>query len=146
MQQPVHVDDLAEAVIRVLNSPRTAGHYYNLPGPRPITFLDLVREAGHALGREPRILKVPLGPGAWLARAWSITGLWPRIRHEQLQRLQENKTFDPGPAADQFCYSPRDFSAGVRQEVELLGLLEPGRVSRAAEAGERVSIDGSRRP
>lgn len=146
MQQPVHVDDLGEAVIGVLNSRQTVGHYYNLSGPRPITFLDLVHEAGTALGREPRILKVPLGLAEWLAGAWSVTGLWPRIRREQLRRLQENKTFALQLAAEHFGYGPRDFSVGVRQEAELLGLLDPGRGSRMAEAAERVSHDGHRVP
>jgi nucleoside-diphosphate-sugar epimerase len=132
LQQPVHVDDLAAAVGLTFQTRETIGRSYNLPGPRPMSFLEVVRAAARSIDRGPMLIPVPL----WLAhstvRGWSKTGLWPRIRAEQVLRLAENKQADAGPAARDFGYSPRDFDQGVTEEATLLGLA-PSRVVRGRD-------------
>jgi nucleoside-diphosphate-sugar epimerase len=126
LQQPVHVDDLAIAVGQASATRETIGRSYNLPGPRPMRFIELIRSAAVAVGRRPILIHVPL----WLAyptvRAWSTTGLWPRIRPDQLLRLGENKQADVDGAMRDFGYSPREFAQGVAEEAALLGLARPG--------------------
>jgi uncharacterized protein YbjT (DUF2867 family) len=122
LQQPVHVDDLATAVAQASATRQTIGRSYNLPGPRPMRFIELIRSAAVAVGRRPILIHVP----PWLAspavRVWSTTGLWPRIRPDQLLRLDENKEADAEGAIRDFGYSPREFDQGVAEEAALLGL------------------------
>lgn len=126
LHQPVHVDDVAIAVGRASATRDTIGRSYNLPGPRPIRFIELIRSAAVAVGRRPILIHVPL----WLAyptvRAWSTTGLWPRIRTDQLRRLGENKLADADSAMRDFGYASREFDQGVAEEATLLGLAGPG--------------------
>lgn len=126
LQQPVHVDDLAIAVGQASATRETIGRSYNLPGPRPMRFIDLIRSAGVAVGRRPILIHLPLWLAYPMVRAWSTTGLWPRIRVDQLLRLGENKQADAGDAMRDFGYSPREFDQGVAEEAALLGLVGQG--------------------
>ncbi|MDQ3810432.1 MAG: NAD-dependent epimerase/dehydratase family protein, partial [Chloroflexota bacterium] len=114
--QPVHVADLAEAVVAAVDSPRTSRRAFNVGGAAPLRFADLVRTAARAIGRRVWLVPVPLSlalVGARLTRA---------VREEQLRRLVEDKTVDNTPAVAAFGFAPRTFEAGVTAEACLLGL------------------------
>jgi nucleoside-diphosphate-sugar epimerase len=120
LQQPVHVDDLAAAVVAALTAPGAVGQIYDVAGPEPLTLRQVVLDAGGAVGRRPRLLTVPLSPAVALARAYERMAPSPRLKAEQLQRLAEDKAFDIGPARRDLGYDPRPFASGIRQEAELL--------------------------
>ena len=51
LQQPVHVSDVAWAVVQVLETPATIGRQFNISGAAPLTYNDVVRLISQALGR-----------------------------------------------------------------------------------------------
>jgi uncharacterized protein YbjT (DUF2867 family) len=140
LQQPVHVDDLAEAVVAILGCrERTVGRTYNLPGPEAMSYAVLVQRAGAALGRRPLQLPVPGRAARTLARAWSRTHMWPRVSEEQVKRVLENKNFSWSEAGSDFGYRPRPFAAGVALEATLLRLPTPrGLLGTMAEGTTRT--------
>jgi len=113
--QPVHVDDLADAIVSVLRSSATVGRAYNLPGATPMRFADLIRTAARAVGRR-QVLLVPVPQSAAMLAA-QITHV---VSPEQIQRLAEDKAFDYADAARDFAYAPRTFEAGVIAEARLV--------------------------
>jgi nucleoside-diphosphate-sugar epimerase len=113
--QPVHVEDVAAAVVACLSLPRTVGHAYNLPGAAPLRFADLVRAAARAVGRR-RVVLVPVPLAAAVIGA-RLTGA---VSAEQVRRLAEDKAFDYSEAAHDFGYRPRGFQDGVASEARLL--------------------------
>ena len=117
--QPIYVDDLADAVIAALDSPGTSRKAYNVAGPQPLTFADLVRTAAKAVGRRILFLPVPLEAAVVAAR---LTGV---VTPEQIRRLAEDKTFPITEAARDFNFAPRSFADGVRLEAISLGLTRP---------------------
>lgn len=56
---PVHVGDVAEAFARALIHPHTAGHTYELTGPREIALGELVRWTARMSGRRRVVLPLP---------------------------------------------------------------------------------------
>jgi NADH dehydrogenase len=57
--QPVWVDDVAEAIVRALDTPATAGQTIECAGPRVYTLAELVRLAGRWSGHERPVLALP---------------------------------------------------------------------------------------
>jgi nucleoside-diphosphate-sugar epimerase len=135
LSQPIYVEDVADALVAALRSPRTVGRAYNLAGAAPaLRFSELVRVAAHALGRPVVLVPVPLRLGVLLAR---LTGV---VRPEQVWRLAEDKAFDYSEAARVFGFSPRPFEEGVRLEVSQLRaqprwLAPPARSPRPSGPG-----------
>jgi nucleoside-diphosphate-sugar epimerase len=108
-RQPVHADDLARACLATLDNPATFGKAYDLPGGETLTYAEMVKRIAHGAGRKPRLLHVPLPA---LRIAIGLARLLPSFAYlsmEMADRMNEDLTFDHGPARRDFGYAPRGF-------------------------------------
>jgi len=115
--QPIYVEDLADAVVAALDSPRAPRQTYNVAGAQPLYFDELVRTAARALFRPIRLVRVPLAAAVLAAQASRL------VTTEQVRRLAEDKAFDYTDAARDFGFHPRPFAEGVRLEARSLGFI-----------------------
>jgi uncharacterized protein YbjT (DUF2867 family) len=122
LHQPVHVGDVADAVLAALQRPAAIGSLYNVAGPEPLPFAELLRTCARAVGSRTRLVPVPLAPLVTLARGYELLSRHPRIRPEQLRRLAEDKAFPIDAAIRDLGYAPRPFTNGIGDEARLLGL------------------------
>ena len=126
--QPVYYEDCARGAFEALVRPRATGQVYELPGARPLTYVERVRTAASALGRRVRIVRIPLEPAR---RALALTerlGLRLPVSSEQVLRLREDKAYPYEKARKELGYAPRPFEEGVALEVERLrelGMVRP---------------------
>jgi uncharacterized protein YbjT (DUF2867 family) len=126
LQQPVHVADVAGAVLSAVAEPAAAGAIYDLAGPDPLPFAELLRISASAVGSRTRFVPVPLAPLVAAARCYERLSAHPRIRVEQIQRLAEDKAFPIDDAARDLGYAPRPFAEGILVEARALGLGRQG--------------------
>ena len=125
--QPVYHEDCAQGVLEALERSVAIGEAYDLPGAEPLSYLELVRTAAGALGKKPRIVRLPLDPAhRFLVVAERLRIPLP-VRAEQVFRLKEDKAYPHEKARRQLGYAPRSFSEGIKVEVERL--REVGMVS-----------------
>lgn len=120
LQQPVHVEDLAQAIVAALERPVSERREYDVGGPEALPLRDLVRIAGEALGRRPRIVSIPLAPAHAMVRTLRRLGLPSLVSPEQVLRLTESKAVDIEPARRDLGFDPRPFAAGIEAEAALL--------------------------
>jgi len=120
LQQPVHVDDLADAIVACFDAPVADGQTYDLAGPEALPFRTLVEQAAAAVDRRARLVPVPLAPVIGALRLYERIIKDPKIKSEQLERLAEDKAFDIGPARRDLGYAPRSFEVGIRAEAAQL--------------------------
>jgi len=66
--QPVYVEDVAQAVLRILADPGTVGRTYELAGPKVYTLRDLVRFTLSILGKRRLLMPVPFAVAEIQAR------------------------------------------------------------------------------
>ena len=124
LQQPVHVADVADAVLNAVERAAGAGHCYDVAGPEPGSFAELLRVCARAVGSRARFVPVP--PSA-AARCYEVLSARPRIRAKQVQRLAEDKAFAIDDAVRDLGYAPRSFADGILAEVRALGLATGAR-------------------
>jgi len=127
LQQPVYVGDVASAVLTAAERPGAIGCSYDVAGPDPLTFEELVRTAARAAGRRARLVPVPLAPLVAAARGYELVSRHPRIRAEQVLRLAEDRVFPIDAAIRELGYAPRSFADGIAAEARALGLPARGR-------------------
>lgn len=120
LQQPIHVEDVAAAIVSCVTAEATGQRTYNISGLAPLTLEDLVRETARAVGRPRAVVRLPFAPMVGAVRAYNRLSSAPRVSVEQLLRLREDKAFDHAAAAADFGFSPRSFRDGVTQEVKLM--------------------------
>jgi uncharacterized protein YbjT (DUF2867 family) len=120
LQQPVHV---ADAVLAAAERPAAAGRSYDVAGPEPLTFTELLQTAARAVASRTRFVPVPLSPVLAAARGYELLSRSPRIRAEQVRRLAEDKAFAIDDAMRDLDYAPRSFAEGIRAEARAMGLV-----------------------
>lgn len=120
LQQPVHVADLATAILSAATTPAAIGQTYEVAGPEALTFRALADDAGAAIGRTPAFVGVPLSPAIALLKIYECVTPRPRLKAEQLERLAEDKAFSIAAAQRDLGYAPRDFADGIRAEAAAL--------------------------
>ena len=126
--QPVYHEDGARGVYEALVRPSAVGRSYDLPGGESLTYLDLVKTAAGALGKKPRIVRLPLEPVRLLLGAAEKLRLPLPVGSEQVLRLREDKAYPYEEARRELGYAPRPFREGVALEVARLrelGVVRP---------------------
>ncbi len=118
--QPVYHEDCARGVYEALVRPAAVGRSYDLPGAEALTYLELVKTAAGALGRKPRIVRLPLEPVRLFLAAAERLRLPLPVGSEQVLRLREDKAYPYDRAREDLGYAPRPFREGVALEVARL--------------------------
>ncbi len=115
--QPVYYEDLACGLYVALTKPETEGQTYDLPGLRPLTYLDLVRTAAGALGKKTRIVRLPAESVRRMLQVAEGIRLPLPVSSEQVLRLREDKAYPYDKAREELGYAPRAFKEGIALEV-----------------------------
>ncbi|HSK99868.1 MAG TPA: NAD(P)H-binding protein [Rubrobacteraceae bacterium] len=121
--QPVYHEDCARGAYEALVRPVAVGRAYDLPGAEPLTYLDLVKTAAGALGKKPRIVRLPIEPVRRVLALAERARLPLPIHSEQVLRLREDKAYPFDAAERDLGYRPRPFAEGVALEVARLRSL-----------------------
>jgi len=57
---PIALDNLLEYLLRIATVPEAAGRVYDVGGPETLSYEQMMRQYGELVGRQPRIVPVPL--------------------------------------------------------------------------------------
>lgn len=125
LMQPVHVEDLADAIVAALASPAAERNAYNVSGRGPLSLNAAIDAAAAAVGRRRAKFHLPLRPVAALLAAPERLGWSFPVRSEQVRRLGEDKAFPHDDAARDLAFAPRSFEEGIAAEALALGLVRP---------------------
>lgn len=108
-RQPVHVDDLADAALAVVEAPATHGQAYALPGGEALAYRDMVARTLAALDRPARLWQVPMPVFRATLSLARTAGVMRGLTDDAVARMREDLVFDASPARRDFGYAPRAF-------------------------------------
>jgi nucleoside-diphosphate-sugar epimerase len=118
--QPIHADDIAQALLSVWNRPQIQGSY-DISGATIVTLYELLQLVEKLIDKPVRKISFPLNLGIWLATTLEgILGENSPVRREQILRLQEDKAYPHDLAKKDLDFSPRTLEVGLQQEVALM--------------------------
>ena len=124
-RQPIHADDVAQAMAAAASAPSANGAIFDLPGGETLTYRTMVRRTIRSSGRRPFLLYLPLGLARLAFGAWrAATGA--EYSAAALERMNMDLTLDPAPVRQALGITCRPF----RPE-----LLETPNPRRADERG-----------
>jgi len=108
LRQPVHVGDLADAVLACVDCAATAGRIYPVGGGERLRFDELLRRLRAVIPG----LMLPLPLPFWLLRCAARFGGQHHFNAAAVARLRRPLVADNSTAARDFGYAPRKFAAG----------------------------------
>ena len=87
--QPVYVGDVADAIVAALDDPKSIGATYELGGPGIYSFRALLEAMLCEIGITRKVVDLPVGLAAWIARLTAILPE-PPITLDQIRLLQRD--------------------------------------------------------
>jgi len=93
--QPVYVGDVADAVVKCLEDPATAGRTYELGGPKIYTFRELIELLLREIRRKRLLVDLPFGVAAFQARLMSLLPN-PPLTPDQVELLKRDNVVSSG--------------------------------------------------
>lgn len=118
LMQPIHAKDLGEAVHGVLiNRTKTFNRSYNVAGTEAISYQRMLEIITRELKTKVIFVHLPIRLSIAAARVYGWVAKNPKIKVEQVMRMNEDKAFSYDDARNDFGYSPRSFEEGITGEV-----------------------------
>ena len=117
LQQPIFVDDVAQALVSCLSNDNTIGKSYNIAGKQALTYNDAIDTIAKQMNKRVWKIHFPSKPVVSLLKFFEQIRLPFPIKAEQVLRLNENKDFSYAEAQKDFGFSPLSFEEGIRLEL-----------------------------
>ncbi|MFL9964280.1 complex I NDUFA9 subunit family protein [Paraburkholderia sediminicola] len=103
--QPVYVDDVAKAIVNVLDLDAASGRTYELGGPTVYTLEDLVTYCGDVIGKHARIIRLPDALARLQALTFEMAPGEPVISRDNLDSMKVDNVLS-GPLAPELGIEP----------------------------------------
>lgn len=114
---PIHVDDLARAVLRCVEDGRGTRRRIDLAGPEAISFLQTCARLREWLGLGPlRPVHLPYRVAHWLARLGPLLGA-ELLNHDNLRMLRRGNYADATAIGEEFGFMPRSLDQVLRSQA-----------------------------
>ena len=111
--QPIHIDDLSQAVLQLLEPESPRQVQIAMVGPQPITMKEIYTQLRHWLGMgKARFISIPYGFTLTAARIGGFMGNTP-MTTEAIQMLRKGNTADAAPFVNQFGFTPASFATSL---------------------------------
>jgi len=124
MQQPIYVGDVAQAIVSCLCNEQTIGKSYNIAGKTPLTYNQVINTVAGQMKKRAWKLHIPVAPVVTLLKIFERLRIPFPIKAEQVQRLNENKSFPYEEATRDFGFSPLSFEQGIGVELKSLVVVK----------------------
>ena len=113
--QPIHSDDVVDAIINCLDNDKVINKSIVIAGPTPITYRYFVETVVNSIGLSTRVMSVPYPLVAATARITRYIPKLPTIDPAEVKRLLEDKHFDTLEMQRNLGITPRSFETGMAQ-------------------------------
>lgn len=123
LQQPIYVDDVAQAILGSLHSDKTISKSYNIAGKHPLTYNQVIDTIAGQMNKRVWKIHVPSAPVVTMLRLFERIHFPFPIKSEQILRLNENKDFSYEEAQKDFGFSPRSFEEGIKLELKQMQVI-----------------------
>jgi NADH dehydrogenase len=119
--QPAYVEDVAEAIVRVMQRAQTPSTIFEFGGSRVYFYEELLRAVAHQAGLAPRLLPIPLA--AWHALAWASEMFPSRLlTRNQVELMQIDTVSSPDmPGFGELGISPHSVETILQEMLSNCG-------------------------
>lgn len=117
LQQPVFVKDLAVTIVKAYESAVSKRKAYNISGAKALTYNEVVDITAKALGKKVIKIHIPMKLSYHMLKVYEKISKSPKLKAEQVLRLNENKDFSHKEAEVDLGYNPLSFEEGIKLET-----------------------------
>jgi NADH dehydrogenase len=119
--QPAYVEDVAEAIGRIMQRAETPSMIFELGGPRVYSYEEILRAVAHQAGLAPLLIPIPFA--VWHALTWAFEILPnPLLTRNQVELMQIDTVSSPEmPGFGELGISPHSLEAILQRMLSNCG-------------------------
>tara|TARA_B100000963_G_C22619229_1_gene669005 strand:- start:999 stop:1895 length:897 start_codon:yes stop_codon:yes gene_type:complete len=118
LQQPIYVYDLAKTFINIIENKKTFNMTFNVSGLKPITYKEMILTIKKELKKKCIEIYLPANFFIFILKFMEKLKIKFPIKAEQLERLNEDKSFSNESAKNAFNFKSITFKEGIRSEIK----------------------------
>ena len=118
--QPVYIEDVADAVLSILDNKKTYKKTYNIAGKNPLKYNDMLSIVKEKLKKQFRIIKLPLRLSKFFISIYAGVSKNPLLTAGQIERMGIDKQYSYQKAREDFNFSPISFEKGIEKLIKKL--------------------------
>ena len=120
LKQPVHVYDVADAILKTMYTEELIKNEYNIPGANAIEYEKIISEIKKNLKSPVLVLKIPLSIAKAGFKVYKVIKPKTFVNMAMVNRVNKSYVFDFEMASEDFGYSPMTFEEGVKIQIDYL--------------------------
>jgi NADH dehydrogenase len=119
--QPAYVEDVAEAIVRVMQRAQTPSTIFEFGGPRVYSYEEFLRAVAHQAGIAPRLIPIPFA--VWHALTWAFEILpGPLLTRNQVELMEIDTVSSPQmPGFSELGITPHSVEAILQRMLSNCG-------------------------
>ncbi|RAP34011.1 3-beta hydroxysteroid dehydrogenase [Candidatus Marinamargulisbacteria bacterium SCGC AG-410-N11] len=118
LQQPIYVEDLADAILSAATTNKSNKKEYNVSGKSPVTYRELINIINKTIKTSTISIYIPKKLSLFIVSTFrKILPNFP-IKEEQILRLNENKNFNHSAAINDLNFTPLSVEEGIKKQLQ----------------------------
>ncbi|MDP4012989.1 MAG: NAD-dependent epimerase/dehydratase family protein [Candidatus Nanoarchaeia archaeon] len=118
LMQPVYVEDVVEAIIKVIENPISIKKSYNIAGPKAITMNELFDSISKTLGKKKPKLHIPLKVIYFLTNLMHPFNKKKRMSKEGIKTFYKDANLDIQETINDLKYNPLHLEEGLAKSIK----------------------------
>ncbi|MCL4377027.1 MAG: NAD(P)H-binding protein [Actinobacteria bacterium] len=118
--QPVYLDDVANAIVEVIDNEKTFKKIYEITGKLPLRYNEMLQIMRKKMDKNFKIFRFPIKLSKFIvaiySRIFKTTSLTPGM----IERMEVDKAYDYSAATLDFGFKPLDFEEGIEKLINEL--------------------------
>lgn len=119
--QPIHVDDVAGAILSVLDNPAAFNKTYEICGEGALEYDEMLKIVRKKLKRNFRIIKLPIGASKFAVNIYKKIVKKSDFNSDQIEHMKIDSAYSYSEAQKDFGFNPIAFEDGIEKEIREAG-------------------------
>ena len=115
--QPIHIEDVADAAVNVLENSKTYKKTYEICGKEPLKYNQMLKIVRNKMKKQFIIIKLPISLSKFLVSIYSKISKNPALTPDQIERMGIDKSYSYKQAEADFNFSPISFENGIEKLI-----------------------------
>jgi len=115
--QPIHIEDVADAAVNVLENSKTYKKTYEICGKEPLKYNQMLKIVRNKMKKQFIIIKLPISLSKFLVSIYSKISKNPALTPDQIERMGIDKSYSYKQAEVDFNFSPISFENGIEKLI-----------------------------
>jgi len=118
--QPIYIEDVADAVVSIIDNGKTFRKTYEICGKEPLKYREMLQIVKRKMGKPFRIIKFPAKLSKFIISLYTKIFKNSSLTPDMIERMEIDKAYPHDEAKKDFDFKPLSFEDGIEKLIKEL--------------------------